>query len=91
MLPIVWRARARDDLAKIILYIAEKNPPAARRLHTTIQASVLPVARHPYVFKGGRVTNTREIVVRPNYVVVYRVTASAVEVLNVLHARQKYR
>lgn len=91
MLPIVWRARARDDLAKIITYIAQENPAAARRLKASIQASVLPVAEHPYVYKGGRVANTREIVVRPNYVVVYRVTASAVEVINVVHARQKYR
>ena len=36
------------------------------------------------------VAGTREIVVHPNYVVVYRVTASAIEVINVLHSRQQY-
>ena len=33
---------------------------------------------------------TREIVVRPNYVVIYQVTHDAVEVLRVLHAAQEW-
>ena len=33
---------------------------------------------------------TREIVVRPNYAMVYRVSPEAVEVLRVLHAAQQW-
>lgn len=33
---------------------------------------------------------TREAVVHPNYILVYRVTADAVEIVSVVHARQEY-
>ena len=38
----------------------------------------------------GRVPGTREAVVHPNYILVYRVTAEAVEILRLMHARQRY-
>ena len=33
---------------------------------------------------------TRELVAHPNYVIVYRVSETTVEIVNVLHARQQY-
>lgn len=90
MLPIVWLASASRNLADIIGFIAQDNPAAARKLRAQIEASVLPTAEHPYVFRPGRVAGTREVVAHPNYIVVYRVTARAIEVLRVLHARQQY-
>lgn len=44
----------------------------------------------PFMFRPGRVAGTREAVVRPNYLIVYRVGNAAVEVLRVLHARRQY-
>ncbi|WP_455285744.1 type II toxin-antitoxin system RelE/ParE family toxin [Cupriavidus necator] len=90
MLPIVWLASASRNLVDIIGFIAQRNPTAARQLRTQIEAAVLPTAEHPYVFRPGRCPGTREIVAHPNYIVVYRVTATAIEVLRVLHARQQY-
>jgi len=87
---LVWRASAREDLAKIIAYIAERNPPAARGVRNLIEESVLPLAEHPELFRPGRVAGTRELVAHPNYIVVYRVTRATVEIINVLHARQRY-
>ena len=54
-------------------------------------ASVVQVdGRHVlYLYRHGRVSGTREMVVHPNYIVVYRVT-HVVEILNVLHSRQEY-
>lgn len=43
----------------------------------------------PYLYRTGRIAGTREIVVHPNYIVVYRVT-DHLEVLNVLHSRKCY-
>lgn len=89
-LPLVWRAEARSDLAAIIRYIAVHNPTAARRMRVVIEAAVLPLAEHPFLFRSGRVPGTREIVAHPNYIIVYRVAADRIEIVNVLHARQQY-
>ncbi len=89
-LPLVWRAAAREDLARIIRYIAERNPVAARRMRGVIEDAVRPLTKHPLLFRPGRVAGTRELVAHPNYVIVYRVTDAAVEIVSVLHARQQY-
>lgn len=90
MRPVVWRAAARDDLARIVTYIAGHNPEAARRIRGLIEEAVLPLRQHPNLFRAGRVPGTRELVAHPNYVVVYRVTDTVVEIVSVLHARQQY-
>lgn len=90
MLPIIWRASARADLAAIIRYIAEHDIPAARRLKSHLESVVLPLAEHPYLYRPGRVPGTRELVAHPNFILVYRVKADCVEVVSVLHSRQEY-
>jgi toxin ParE1/3/4 len=89
-LPLHWRASARDDPASIICFIAQENPRAASNLKALVEASVLPISEHPYLFKPGRLPGTREIVVHPNYIVIYRVAINCIEVVNVVHARQEY-
>lgn len=91
MLPIIWKLSARTDLTSVIKYIAKYDVQAARRMRKRLQEAVLPVAEHPYLYQSSeRVPGTREIVAHPNYIVVYQVTASAIDVLRVLHARQQY-
>lgn len=70
MLPIVWRASARGDLAEIVRYVAQVNPIAARRLRQVLMESVLPVSEHPYLYRQSQaVPAVREIVAHPNYIV----------------------
>jgi addiction module RelE/StbE family toxin len=91
MLPIVWSANADDDIAEIILFVGERNLLAAEKLWDLLHDSVLPLSDHPYLYrKSERVPGTREIVAHPNYVVIYQVTANAIDVLRVLHSRQQY-
>jgi toxin ParE1/3/4 len=87
---IVWRSGASADLVEIISYIAERNPQAAAKLKAAIEDAVVPLAEHPYLYRPGRVSGTREIVVHPNYIVVYQVGLEQIEVVAVLHARQQY-
>jgi addiction module RelE/StbE family toxin len=84
-----WRPEARAALYQILDYIDERNPVAAEELHEAIEAAVTALPQHPYLYRYGRVAGTREIVVHPNYLVVYRVT-DRIEVVTVLHARQEY-
>lgn len=90
MLPIFWRASAREDLLSILRYIAERNPSAARLMRDQIESAIVPAATHPYLFRSGRIAGTREIVAHPNYILVYRVLADRIEVVSVLHSRQEY-
>lgn len=90
MLPVKWRDQALDDLVEIIDYIEQYNPAAAASLHRNIVAATEGLSSMPYGFRPGRVPGTREIVVHPNYLVVYRVGDTAVDVLRVLHARLEY-
>ncbi len=43
----------------------------------------------PNVGRAGRVLGTRELVVRKNYLLVYRMRAQKVEILNVYHVAQQ--
>ncbi len=90
MLPIRWNAKALDELDAIAGYVAQFNPIAAEGLQDLIETSVLPLSEHPYLYRLGRVAGTRELVVHPNYIVVYRVLTDQVEIVGVLHAAREY-
>ena len=85
-----WKALAVADLMAIVDYISDDNPDAALALMEEIQGKVAQLTAHPKRCRPGRVEGTRELVVRPNYIVVYAETAAAVTVLRVLHAAQMW-
>jgi toxin ParE1/3/4 len=80
VLTLIWRERALEQLEAILAYIAERNEAAARRLQAAIDACAEGLTDRPFMYRPGRVEGTREAVVRPNYIVIYRVTADAVEI-----------
>lgn len=90
MLELEWKAPAVADLMAIVDYISDDNPNAALALMEEIQSKVAQLPAHPKRCRPGRVEGTRELVVRPNYIVVYAETAEAVTVLRVLHAAQMW-
>lgn len=86
-----WRQQATDDLAELVGYIADDNPDAAQELKDEIESKAAKLPDHPKLYKPSiRVKGMREMVVRRNYIVLYRETAELVEVVNVVHARQKW-
>ena len=86
---IEWAPAAREQLQQIISNVSDRNLVAALELNQAIEASVLALSRRPHLYRPGRVIGTREMVVHPNYLVVYQVT-DYIRVLSVLHARQRY-
>lgn len=90
MLPLKWRKLAVRDLARIAAYIAKDNPEAAEKLKAEIEAKVEMLRLHVQMGRRGRVSGTRELVVRPNYLVVYADDAAVVRVLRILHAAQQW-
>lgn len=90
MLDVEWRQAARDDLRSIFDYIAEDNPTAALALLEEIETKVGRLPERPKAYRPGRVAGTREMVVRPNYVVVYTEETEVLVILRVLHAAQMW-
>ncbi len=86
MLTLVWRHNALDDLETIISYIAQRNLAAAERLQALIEGCAERLPLNPYLYRTGRVDGTREAVVHPNYILVYRVGLDLIEIVN----RQDY-
>jgi addiction module RelE/StbE family toxin len=89
---IVWRMVAKADRQRIFDYIAQDNPRAALELDENFKDKAAIAERHPEMFKQGRVPGTREIVVPPNYILIYRVSKrpAGVVIARILHAKQKW-
>jgi len=81
---------ALADRDAIMAFIAQDNPTAAIDLDLEFEAKAENARLRPKLYKAGRVKGTREIVVRPNYVMVYRVIGNVVDILRVLHAAQQW-
>jgi len=90
MLPVVWLESALDDLGAITEYIADRNPAAASKLNAQLQEDAELLGQLPAIFRHGPVAGTRQFVSHPNYILIYRVTTSEIQILNVVHARQRY-
>ena len=78
------------DRDAIMAYIAQDNPTAAIDLDIEFETTAENARQRPTLYKPGRMKGTREIVVRPNYVMVYRVAGDSIEMLRVLHAAQQW-
>ena len=72
-MPVEWRPEARSGLREILSFLASRNPVAAFSLIDAIERATSALPQHPYLYRPGKVAETREIVVHPNYIVVYRI------------------
>lgn len=90
MLTVQWSAGALKDLATILGYLTERNGPAAISLQARIEQITSQLPDHPYLYRRGRIAGTREIVVQQNYIIVYRIGPTAIRIVTVTHARQRF-
>jgi len=87
---LVWHPLAITDRERIMDFIARDKPFAALALDEDFEAHAERLTVNPLLYKPGRMAGTREIVVRPNYVMVYRVEGETVTILRVMHAAQQW-
>ncbi len=78
------------DMEAIVEYIAHDNARAAIELCNTIVRRVAELAKQPRLYRAGRVRGTREMVVHPHYVVIYRLRRDAIEIIRVLHTARQW-
>lgn len=87
---LAWSAMARKDRLRIMTVIGEDNPAAAVALDEAFRDKARRATRFPHLYRAGRSAGTHEIVVIPNYVMIYQVQNDEVEILRILHSRQQW-
>ncbi|MDV4179241.1 type II toxin-antitoxin system RelE/ParE family toxin [Rhizobium brockwellii] len=90
MLPVIRTNRADEDLIEIWSYIAIGNISAADRVLDAIEARWDNLARHPYsgVARDDIAPGIRHLI-SGEYLTLYRLSGSAIEIVRVLHGRRK--
>jgi toxin ParE1/3/4 len=87
---IVWAPEAASDLEAAVLYLAERNPTAARKLAERILALIERLESEP--IEGPEHELTSGEIVRgwpyPPFRIYYRRTAEALQILRIYHQRQ---
>ncbi len=91
MLRLEWSTPAADELEAAQSYYDGLNPMAARLLARRIVDAAKRLREQPQIGRPGLRNGTREWVVsRTPYVLVYRHTTQAVEILHVWHTAQDW-
>lgn len=88
-LTIEWGEDALNDINKMVDFISESNPQAARRLVDQIEQHVERLPAFPLSYRTGRVAGTREMTVG-KHVVVYTVGETEILIFRVLHSAQQW-
>jgi len=92
MLRIEWKPAARVDLMSLVDFIAEDSPTNAALFAADLRLKVQQLSIYPEMYRLGRKRGTREMVVHPNYIVIYRVLkkSEVIEILRVKHAAERW-
>ncbi len=86
-----WTRAALADLTAIHAHVAADNLEAANTLRDRAIGFVEDtLAARPGIGRPGRVDGTRESVIHPNYILVYRVKSETVEILAVRHVARRW-
>jgi toxin ParE1/3/4 len=84
-----WTQGALADLQKILEYIEQDNVQAAKALAAGFKQTAEHLTKHPFIGRRGELEGTRELMLHRNYLLTYRVSSDAVEILQIWHVAQK--
>lgn len=87
---VEWFPEAEQDLAEIVEYIFQHNPSAALQIEDSILSAAQNLSSTPYMGRPGYSFGSRELVVHPNYMLVYRISEPTVLITAVVHTSQLY-
>ncbi len=83
-----WTRPALARLQEVTDYIAQDNPVAADALLVEILDLVEQLRRFPFMGRPGPAPDTRELVIRRNYLITYRAWHDEIQVLAIWHGAQ---
>lgn len=82
--------RALLDIADIEAYLSSENPRIADKIVHAIYDAAVQLEEHPKLGREGQ-SGTRELIMsRYPYTLVYRLTASKICIVTVLHQSRQY-
>lgn len=89
---IEWAPEALQDLDSLRVFISEHEPNAAQRVALSIVHMVeTTIAENPSIGRAGRVPGTRELIIpRTPFIVPYRSTGRALQILRVYHSARTW-
>jgi len=87
---VVRGAKAHRDVDGIADHISRDNPAAADRITDLIFEAAAGLGVYTRQYRAGREPGTREMVVLPNYILIYRIDLDAIRILRVLHSARQY-
>lgn len=85
-----WSEEANDNLYDILYYIGRDDYEAAVTLDSDLHAAAESLLQFPFKGREGRIGGTRELIVRPRYILVYEVWPDKIFILSVLHTSWKW-
>lgn len=85
---LIFSVAARDDLIRLRVFIADKNPRAARRIGRLLGTSIQKLRTHPRIGRPVEELPECRDLVAGSYVVRYRETQHTVEVIRVWHGME---
>jgi toxin ParE1/3/4 len=84
-----WTPLAAEDLASIHSYLKEYHPAFAQPTVRLIYDAIRGLRNFPRSGRMGSAEGTRELVLsRLPYIIVYRATPTAIEVIRIYHGAQ---
>lgn len=87
-LKLRWSKRALGRLDTITAYIAKDNPTRAESFAKELRKKVTILKSHQ-LGTAWQVFGTKQYVLHPNYIAIYRVVRDEVQILTILHAAQE--
>lgn len=85
-----WRVSAVADVNRIVRYIGNENPSAAKRIGRELILAGDSLAMFPHRGRPGRQAGTRELVAVSPYLIVYRVENGQTTILRIWHSAQDW-
>ena len=87
---LVWTPESVEDREAIYAFIEVDNPRAALALDTLISEKAERLLEQPGLGRPGRIRGARELVLHPNYLLIYDQVEDRLRILRVLHAARQW-
>jgi len=88
VLELRWTNRSLSRLDSIAVYIAKDSPKRAETFTHEIRKKV-DILKSQQIGTAWKVFGTRQYVLHPNYIAIYKVKGNEVQILTILHSAQE--